>query len=172
MPPTNIRLGAASGRPPTENGEFWLVRPDLGFFAVASPFGRCSVATRFVLETLAAQFEALAPIPQTVEEPDAALFREAILATEERWRARARDDASLQHLVVAFAGILLREYHTVVAHLGYCRVHLIRSGQVLGQTTDHAQRVDGGRHAVLRAVGPRFESRGVSLGEATPTTSS
>jgi serine/threonine protein phosphatase PrpC len=157
------------GRVRRRNEDAFIVRPDIGLFAVADGMGghvAGDVASRIALDAVAASLT----IAPNDEETVAAAIRLANLAVWERGEAE-RDKSGMGTTLTTLAFVPGRDSY-IIGHVGDTRVYRVRAGNVEQLTRDHTaaqQMVDSGqlskekarRHPLAsmlqRSIGTRVE---------------
>lgn len=139
-----LALAAGSGGDPPG----WVIRPDLGLFAIASSVGRMDETSRL----LDAFVTRVAELPQPPPCELARMALEAAVASvSEELMHDASADASLRGVGATWVAVLVTRSTWLVAHMGDCRAHLIRRDGMLERTLDHT--LVAHPHVVVRAVG-------------------
>lgn len=144
----------AGGQQPPHGETTWIVRPDLGFFAVAAPVGQWPTGAAFALAAAAQALSQSGPSSHATLEPrHCAKLRAAILGADTEWAARVRSDDRLRGVGAAFAGILLDTDRVAVGHAGDCRVYQIRQERFIRRTIDHGVSDARDRRVIVRGIG-------------------
>jgi PPM family protein phosphatase len=124
--------GAASvvGRVREGNEDNYLADPERQLFAVADGMGghrAGEVASATAIETLETAYRAGRPLPQAVEEANAAVFH------------KAEANPEMKGMGTTLTAVALTEGGTaVLGHVGDSRAYLIRNGGVTRVTEDHS----------------------------------
>lgn len=137
----HLESGAAThvGRR-SNNEDSFLLRPELGLFAVADGLGGHEggeVASQLVVSTVA-DFLAprlLQPPSQPVEEDSEALLLQAQRRAHDE--VRSQQKGKLSTMASTLTALLLREGEAQVCNLGDSRIFLVREGALQRLTRDH-----------------------------------
>jgi serine/threonine protein phosphatase PrpC len=152
---SRAECAAAGGQRPPGDERTWLARADLGFYAVASPFGSSAVSARIVLDAIAEALGRPTATASTLERFECARLRGAILAAGEAWDDVSRARPEHSGLGATVAAVLLVDGWAAVAQLGDCRVLQLRKGAGLRRTTEHITLTGDKKALVIRFVGAR-----------------
>jgi protein phosphatase len=129
------------GRRRPENEDAFLLRPDLGLFAVADGLGGHAggeVASGLAIETVEHILAGSDPAAGT-QPPPGERLRDAILAAHRRILERAADEPRLAGMGTTLTLLALdpAERAFRIAHVGDSRAYLLRDGALSLLTTDH-----------------------------------
>ncbi|MFI5288387.1 MAG: Stp1/IreP family PP2C-type Ser/Thr phosphatase [Polyangia bacterium] len=164
------------------NEDTFLVRPDIGLYAVADGMGghqAGELASRMALETLS---EILKPPEPTADRDDVlARLRDATQAAGAAIFDAAQADPALQGMGTTMTSLWIHGGRAYLAHVGDSRAYLYRDGRVQQLSDDHSwvsEQVRAGmmteeeareskfRHIITRSVG--FEREVLVDGAAIP----
>ncbi|MFN3200968.1 MAG: PP2C family protein-serine/threonine phosphatase [Bradymonadia bacterium] len=117
------------------NEDSYLLRPDVGLFAVADGMG--GHAAGHVASALCVEALSMA-VSGPIDEDPRLLLPRAIEAANTRIRARAEAQIHLSGMGTTVAALWLHEGWAVIAHVGDSRVYRIRGGRLDPLTLDHS----------------------------------
>jgi len=146
-------LGLVGGAKPPGDVATWIARPNLGFYAVATPIGASFVGALFALDATSKALEQPEPLPARLEPAHCARLRSAVLNTEAAWAKRVHADRALRGTGATMASILFDVERVAVGHLGDCRVYQARKGRFIRQTVDHRLADLQHRRVIVRGIG-------------------
>jgi serine/threonine protein phosphatase PrpC len=144
--------GLVGGSKPPGDAATWIARPDLGFYAVATPIGASSVGALFALDATSKAIEQQERVPARLEPAHCARLRSAISSTEAAWARRVQADVALRGTGATLVSILFDVDRVAVGHLGDCRVYQTREGRFIRQTLDHRLAAQH-RRVIVRGIG-------------------
>ena len=170
------------GRKREHNEDSFLVKPDVGLFAVADGMGGHQAgerASRMALDTLS---EVLKPPAQAADREDVlAALRDATQAAGAAIFDAAQADPDLQGMGTTLTSLWFHGGRVYLAHVGDSRAYLFRDGRTQQLSDDHSwvsEQVRAGmmteeeareskfRHIITRSVG--FEREVLVDGAAIP----
>jgi serine/threonine protein phosphatase PrpC len=170
------------GKKREHNEDSFLVRPEVGLFAVADGMGGHQAgerASRMALETLS---EVLQPPEQAADREDVlARLRDAAQAAGAAIFDAAQRDPDLQGMGTTLTSLWFHGGRAYLAHVGDSRAYLFRDGRTQQLSDDHSwvsEQVRAGmmteeeareskfRHIITRSVG--FEREVMVDGAAIP----
>lgn len=143
---------AGDGERPREE-RTWIERDRAGFYAVVAPVGPSREAGVFALDAIADALVTTPTSKATLEPPQCARLRAAILQANAQWMERATSNPSRHGLGATLAAILFHGDALAVGHLGDCRVYQMRGERFVRRTEDHTLAHAGHRHVVDRVFG-------------------
>jgi serine/threonine protein phosphatase PrpC len=101
---------------------------------VASPLGTSPRAAHFALDNLATHFEAAPVLTTSIEDPDCARLRSAVLASDLQWQDEMERIPPLRGLGATLAFLFVTDRGVAVAHLGDCRAYQLRNSKIVRRT--------------------------------------
>jgi PPM family protein phosphatase len=165
-----VRISCAGksdvGRKRSNNEDALIIRPDLGFLAVADGMGGAAsgeVASSLFVNTALELMSAGSPDGIAAE-----LIQKTFLVANERILKQARDNPLHQGMGCTAELLSFREQNYILGHVGDSRTYLLRGGKLRQVTKDHSlvqEQVDRGlitssearthsmRNVIVRAVG-------------------
>ena len=134
----------------TSNEDSYATRPDLGLFIVADGMGghvAGEVASRVAVESISAFIEETAsadpnrtwPFPFDPEMSfEANRLKAAFRLANGRIATAIADSQDLRGMATTASGLLVRQSHSCVAHIGDSRVYVLQGGTLRQITNDHS----------------------------------
>jgi protein phosphatase len=129
----------ACGAQHTENEDSFVVRPDLGLFAVADGISRDpggAVASSLAVQTLEQSFERRQRRRPTVGGARWRLAESFLRASVRVWHA-AQEHAEYGHMATTLAAMVIAEDRVVLGHVGDSHIYRVRRREVERLTMNH-----------------------------------